>query len=123
MNNDIGKRIAEFRRGKGLSQDELAELAMLNRVTVAKYETGKVEPGAQALSRIADALEVTTDELLGRADLPETEPETDERWEISESIRRNPSLRILFGQAKKATPEAIRAATAVIKSLEGDTVD
>ena len=49
MNNDIGKRIAEFRRGKGLSQDELAELAMLNRVTVAKYETGKVEPGARIL--------------------------------------------------------------------------
>lgn len=65
---DIGKKIAETRKTKGLSQDELAELATLNRVTIARYETGKAEPGAQALNRIADALEVTTDELLGRED-------------------------------------------------------
>lgn len=63
---DVGERIREARKMMGLNQEELAELARLNRVTVAKYESGKVEPGAQALSRIADALDVTTDELLGR---------------------------------------------------------
>lgn len=65
---DIGRKIAETRKARGLNQDELAELATLNRVTIARYETGKAEPGAQALNRIADALEVTTDELLGRED-------------------------------------------------------
>ena len=64
MQNDIGKRIAELRRERGLSQEELAELAMLHRVTVAKYETGQVEPGALAIGRIADALGVSADELL-----------------------------------------------------------
>ena len=66
--NEIGRRIAEVRRERGLNQDELAELAMLHRVTLAKYETGAVEPGAFALSRIADALNVSTDELLCRTD-------------------------------------------------------
>ena len=61
---EIGKRIAQLRRERGISQEELSELALLHRVTVAKYESGQVEPGASALSRIADALGVSTDEIL-----------------------------------------------------------
>ena len=65
---EIGKRIAQLRRERGISQEELSELALLHRVTVAKYETGQVEPGASALSRIADALGVSTDEILCRVE-------------------------------------------------------
>lgn len=68
MPNEIGKRIAQLRRERGMNQEELAELAMLHRVTVAKYETGQVEPGALAIGRIADALGVSTDELLCRTE-------------------------------------------------------
>lgn len=68
---DVGTRIRDARKRMGMNQEELAELARLNRVTIAKYESGKVEPGAQALSRIADALEVTVDQLLGREDIPQ----------------------------------------------------
>ena len=63
---DIGDRIREARNRLGLNQEQLAEMARLNRVTIAKYESGKIEPGAQALMRISDALEMTVDELLGR---------------------------------------------------------
>lgn len=63
---EIGERIRTKRKERGLSQQELAELASLNYVTVSKYESGKVEPGAKALTRIANALDVTTDVLLGR---------------------------------------------------------
>lgn len=72
---DVGDSIREARKRAGLNQEELAELARLNRVTIAKYEAGKVEPGAQALSRIADALDVTVDELLGRS-APDEAPKT-----------------------------------------------
>ena len=68
MKLDIGKRIAEVRRERGYNQEQLAEMAMLNRVTLARYETGVIEPGALALGRIADALGVSTDELLCRVD-------------------------------------------------------
>lgn len=64
MQNDIGKRIAELRRERGYNQEQLAEMSLLNRVTLARYETGVIEPGALALARIADALGVSTDELL-----------------------------------------------------------
>lgn len=66
MKYDIGRRIAEVRRERGYNQDQLAEMAMVNRVTLARYETGVIEPGVLALGRIADALGVSTDELLCR---------------------------------------------------------
>lgn len=115
---DIGERIRNRRRSLGMNQDELAELASLNRVTVAKYETGKFEPGAQALSRIADALETSVDELLGR-NKPEQQTEVnDEAMTIRERLRRDPNYRLLFSAADKASPEHIRAAAAMLKALE-----
>lgn len=72
---EIGERIRIKRKERGLSQQELAELASLNYVTVSKYESGKVEPGAKALTRIANVLEVTTDELLGRTEETEKPPD------------------------------------------------
>lgn len=66
--NDIGRRISEMRRERGFNQEQLAEMALLSRVTLARYETGVIEPGALALSRIADALNVSADELLCRSE-------------------------------------------------------
>ena len=118
MVKDIGNRIAEIRKARGLNQDELAELATLSRISIARYETGKIEPGAQALGRIAQALDVSTDVLLGRTEEPDESK--NERFEISELLRRDPDLRILFAQARNAKPEHIRAAAAMLKSLEGE---
>lgn len=68
MKKDIGERISSIRRDRGYTQDQLSEMAMLSRITLARYETGVIEPGALAISRIADALNVTTDELLCRTE-------------------------------------------------------
>ena len=70
----VGDRIREYREQRNLSQDELAELASIHRVTLSRYESGRVDPGAQALARIADALGVTTDMLLGRENGSEKPP-------------------------------------------------
>lgn len=119
MSYDVGERIREFRKQAGLNQDQLAELSSLNRVTVAKYESGKVEPGAKALSRIADALEVSVDILLGRStDETIASPEQDEAWAIRERLRRDPEYRLLFDAADNASPEHLRAAAAMLKALE-----
>lgn len=92
---DTGERIRELRRERGLNQDQLAELASLNRVTIAKYESGRVEPGAHALARIADALEVTTDALLGRSDEPVTQTQAP----------KSPQINIVSGEMEKMTQE------------------
>ena len=86
---DTGEMIRELRQNAGLSQEQLAELSSLNRVTIAKYEAGRIEPGAQALSRIADALEVSTDTLLGKAPASgeaNGRPKTDESRIISSHV-------------------------------------
>lgn len=93
---DTGEKIRELRKERGLNQDQLAELSSLNRVTIAKYESGRVEPGAQALSRIADALEVSTDVLLGRADEPEPEKHVEPK---------TPQIRIVSGWMEKMPKE------------------
>lgn len=112
---DIGERIRERRKERNLSQSELAELANLNYVTISKYESGKVEPGAKAIARIANALDISTDELLGLSHPAESE---DDAWELRERLRRDPDFRMLFSAAGKATPDHIRAAAAMLKALE-----
>ena len=64
----IGNRIAELRRERGMNQEELAEKANISRITLARYETGVIDPGAKPLSRLADALSVSVDILLCRED-------------------------------------------------------
>ena len=94
MNRDIAQRIADLRRERGLNQDELAELCGVHRVTIAKYETGRIEPGAQALKRIADALEVSSDVLLGR----KTDNEEEIKEKLFKSIPKTAEARIVsFG--------------------------
>ena len=90
---DTGGKIREIRESRNLTQDQLAELASLNRVTVAKYEAGRIEPGANSLARIADALEVSTDVLLGRSEdirMPEDHPQSIEAKIISVGIDKLP---------------------------------
>lgn len=114
---NIGERIKALRAKKGYSQEQFAELANLNRVTIAKYEAGKIEPGAQALSRMADAFEITVDELLGRS-TQDQEAIDNETMALREMLRRDPSYRLLFDAADKASLEHIRAAAAMLKALE-----
>lgn len=91
---DTGGKIREIREARGLTQDQLAELASLNRVTVAKYESGRVEPGAKSLAKIADALEISTDVLLGRTEeIPEVSekaPQTLEARSVSAGMDKLP---------------------------------
>lgn len=107
---DIGKMIAELRRDRGINQEQLAELAMLSRVTIAKYESGRVEPGAQALSRIADALEVTTDTILGRT---EEEPEGNNQPKTVEA-------RILANGVDKMPKEQREQALNIMRAVYSD---
>jgi len=57
-------------RLRKLSQSELAERARLQPAAVSHCETGERKPSFDNLRRLADALEVTTDYLLGRSDEP-----------------------------------------------------
>lgn len=52
------------------SQSELATRAGMPPSSIAHFETGSRKPSFDTLRRLANALEVTTDYLLGRVDDP-----------------------------------------------------
>lgn len=59
-------RMRQARSKLGLSQYELADKAAIPRSMLSSYETGRHIPELKALETIADALNVSTDYLLGR---------------------------------------------------------
>lgn len=67
---DFSARLRKTREQKGLSQAELAEKSGFQPSAISHFETGRRAPSFDNLKRLADALSVSTDYLLGR----ETEP-------------------------------------------------
>ncbi len=68
---DIFKeRLRKARDFRSWSQSDLGEKAGMPASSVAHFETGARKPSFDSLRRLANALEVTTDYLLGRVDEP-----------------------------------------------------
>ena len=67
----LAKRIKDCRYAKGWGPDELASKAAISRTALYQIESGKTElPRAGTLRRLAKALEVSVDALLGNSDMP-----------------------------------------------------
>jgi transcriptional regulator with XRE-family HTH domain len=62
---NTGKIIAELRDKKGISQVDLADKSGVSRVMIGKYERGEAAPSIDAAKKIADALGVSLDHLVG----------------------------------------------------------
>jgi transcriptional regulator with XRE-family HTH domain len=60
----VGVRIKELRTQKKLNQPELARIIGLTYIQIGRYETGKSNPSADVLNRLAQALDTTTDFLM-----------------------------------------------------------
>jgi transcriptional regulator with XRE-family HTH domain len=67
--DDLPKRLRDLRELRGLTQSDLASRAEMAAASVSHFETGQRQPSLESLVRLADALDVTTDALLGRAQL------------------------------------------------------
>ena len=59
-----GSQIAEARRRKNLTQEQLAQLMQVTRQTVSRWEAGTAYPEMEKIVRLADILEVSCDDLL-----------------------------------------------------------
>ncbi len=102
---NIGAVIADLRKTKGVTQEELAKYVGVSAQAVSKWENGGV-PDTELLPKIADFFEVTVDKLFGRGDaninitsaifehIRKTKPDSEERfkaifelcWDIERSI-------------------------------------
>ena len=61
----LGETIVTLRKKQNLSQQELADRLHVVRQTISKWEKNLSVPDADALVRLADALDVTVPQLLG----------------------------------------------------------
>lgn len=93
----LQENIKTFRKDRGLTQEELAIRVNVVRQTVSKWEKGLSVPDADTLQKIAEVLEVSVSQLLGR----EEEPEKD-RNEVAEQLSRiNEQLAIRNRRSKR----------------------
>ena len=63
----FNERLKELREQNNLTQEQLAKKAGISSRMVQRYEYGTSRPRLDAAEKIAKALNVTTDELLGNA--------------------------------------------------------
>ncbi len=64
MELTIGKRIAQLRKEKGFTQEELSQMMEVSAQAVSKWENDLTCPDISSLPKLAKILGVTVDELL-----------------------------------------------------------
>lgn len=64
VNTLFGKRVAELRRAKGLSQEVFADKCGIHRTYIGAVERGEKSPTLNTVAKIADALGITIKELF-----------------------------------------------------------
>ncbi len=61
----FGKRLAECRKAKNLSQKELADIFVTSHTTIGKYERDEMIPSIDAAKKLAKILDTSVGYLLG----------------------------------------------------------
>lgn len=106
-------RLRQHMELKGLTQAELADRADLSRSALTMFFNGERKPSADALLKLADALDVSTDYLLGRC----------EESEISDLIRHESILEIarLYMQLSARDQQRVSDMVRLMVSTAGST--
>lgn len=69
MSKDFGNRVTQARKEKELSREELAKMIGTSGPIIGRYERGDMMPSVEIATKIADALEVSLDFLVGKSSL------------------------------------------------------
>lgn len=62
----IGEQVRIMRKKRGMGQEALAEAADVSNITISRIENGISAMSVLTLKRIAEALEVPAEEILGK---------------------------------------------------------
>lgn len=63
--DSLGGRVRKIRRGRALTQEQLAARADLSPDVISRVETGQREPQPSTIRKLADALSVEVEYLTG----------------------------------------------------------
>jgi transcriptional regulator with XRE-family HTH domain len=76
----LGKRLATLRKERGFTLVELADKVGVIQPIISDYERGRLRPHPDMLVRLAGALSISSDELLGIATTPKASPTINRRF-------------------------------------------
>lgn len=97
----IGSYIAQKRRAKNLTQEQLAEKLGVSNKTISKWENGKCMPDYSIIQTLCDALGVTLPELMDGEDAADSSMRVYDDAQILDLLRRTQELErqkgILYG--------------------------
>lgn len=68
-------RLMELRKGRGMTQEQLGAVAGVSRQTVSKWELGETTPELEKLYLLCDYFQISMDELTGRTEGSDREPD------------------------------------------------
>ena len=94
---NIGKKLLELRKKKGLSQEEAADILNVTRQTISKWEISESKPDFDKIIPICDLYEITSDELiLGKNKENYLEERTDNSNKKGKAIALSASIFLYF---------------------------
>ncbi|MEG0853975.1 MAG: helix-turn-helix transcriptional regulator [Angelakisella sp.] len=74
MNIEIANRLVQYRKTRGMSQEELASALGISRQAVSKWERAEASPDTDNLISLAKLYGVSLDQLLLAEDVPSAQP-------------------------------------------------
>ena len=90
MKYEIGNRIRKYRKDRGLTQEQLADMINVSKGRISNWEQGINRPDADVLADICRALNVSPSELLD-VHLSD-EDYTDHERKVIEAYRNKPDM-------------------------------
>ena len=111
----LSQNLKPIRQNKGFTQEDLANRLHVTRQTISKWEKGYSVPDADLLSKLAEELDVSVSELLGKDEIPAEETDS-----LSEQLARiNEQLSIKNRRAKRVWKAVIVFAIVFFLVLPG----
>lgn len=101
----VGERVKTLRERKGFTLKELATKVKLSIGFIGDIEAGRGKPSLVTLNKLAQALETTTDYLLGRTNDPTPPSKVDEEKKSLHSLLGDPAFTDLLMRVQDLTEE------------------
>lgn len=115
------EKLKELREKAGLTQKELAEQVGLSSTTITGYEKGNREPDLFKLIKIAKALKVSTDCLLGTEEIKKSSTPEDAELAMTEAVQLLSDFLVKAGyiaQGQDLTDAQLKMAIAIVDIID-----
>ena len=115
----LGDNLRKLRTSRGYSQDRFAREIGSNQVSVSAWELGTRTPNMETVKHIAMTFHVPVTSLLS---VEESGHDDDFVREVSDVLRENPKVRLLFDRARYLSSSDLDAVLCVVDAITRERV-